>query len=124
MQTNKGETNGAQINGGGGLTYRVPEKHYAYIMMQGQLKVAGRFEDNYSLGAGAESGVLFFFKQSTAKLSIRGLRFELGETDNFFSASWQQSFPIGRKSLRYRLEHRLERGHTYNLAEVLLNWYF
>lgn len=124
MWTNDGETNGAQINGGGGLTYRIPGEHYAYIMMQGQLKVAGRFQDNYSLGAGAKSGLLFFFKQSTADLSLSGLRYELGETDNYFSASWQQSFPIGRQSLRYRLEHRFERGHTHNVAEVLLNWYF
>jgi hypothetical protein len=87
--------------------------------------VARDFEQDYSLGAGALSGLLLFFDHSTANLELRGLRYALGETDNLFQARWRQSFPLGRQlALRYVLEHGHERGHGYNSAELLLNWYF
>lgn len=125
MLTDDGSTNGAQLNGGGGVTYKVTGDHFAYGLLHGQLKVAKRFERSYSLGGGAMTGLLLFFDNSTANLEFRGLRYALGETDNFFQARWRQSFPLGRQmAVRYILEHRYERGDTYNSAEVLLSWYF
>lgn len=125
MLTNKGSTNGAQINGSGGLSYMIGGDHLAYGLLHGQLKVADRFENNYSLGGGALTGLLLFFDNSTANLEFRGLRFALGETDNFFQARWRQSFPLGSQmAVRYILEHRHERGERQSRAELMLNWYF
>jgi hypothetical protein len=125
MLTNDGPDIGAQVNGGGGVSYQVAGDHLAYGLLQGQLKVARGLEKDYSLGAGAVSGVLMFFDHSTANLEFRGLRYALGETDNFFQARWRQSFPLGDQlALRYLLEHRYERGHAHNSAELQLNWYF
>jgi hypothetical protein len=125
MLTRQGNTNGAQINGGAGASYTVFGDHLAYVMVKGQLKVARRFEDNYSLGAGASAGMLFFFRHSTAELAVSGLRFSLGETDTFYSAKWRQSFPLGKQqSIRYSLERRNERGKHFNQAELMMQWYF
>jgi hypothetical protein len=125
MLTNDGPTNGAQLNGGGGVSYTVAGGHLAYALLQAQIKVARRFEKSYSLGGGAASGLLLFFDRSTANLEFRGLGYALGETDNYFQARWRQSFPLGsRLALRYILDHSLERGHTHNTAELLLDWYF
>ena len=125
MLTNDGPTNGSQINGGGGMTYKIAGGHFAYSLLHGQLKFAKRFEKNYSLGGGVMTGLLLFLDNSTANLEFRGLRYALGETDNFFQARWRQSFPLGNQmAARYILEHRYERGHTHNRAELLLNWYF
>jgi hypothetical protein len=125
MLTNDGPTNGSQVNGGGGVTYKVAGDHFAYGLLHGQLKVAKRFEKNYTLGGGAMTGLLLFFDNSTANLEFRGLRYALGETDNYFQARWRQSFPLGSQmAARYILEHSYERGHTHNRAELLLDWYF
>lgn len=125
MLTNAGATNGSQVNGGGGVSYKVAGEHIAYGLAHGQLKVAKRFVNNYSMGAGVRSGLLLFFEHSSANLEFRALRFALGETDNFFQARWRQSFPLGSQmSTRYILEHRYDRGQSDNRAELLLNWYF
>ena len=125
MLSNDGATMGAQVKGGGGVTYKVAGDHLAYVLAQSELKVAKGFENNYSLGAGALTGLLLFFDNSTANLELRGLRYALGESDNFFDARWRQSFPLGgQKAVRYILEHRYERSHTHNSAELLLDWYF
>lgn len=125
MLTNDGPSNGAQINGSGGVSYAVAGDHLAYGLLHGQLKVATRFAEDYSLGGGAMAGLLLFFDSSTANLELRALRYALGETDNYYRARWRQSFPLGSQfALRYILEHRHERGQTLNEAELLLNWYF
>lgn len=125
MLTNDGPANGAQVNGGGGVSYTVAGDHLAYALLQGQLKVARRFEKSYTLGGGAATGLLLFFGRSTANLELRGLGYALGETDNSFQARWRQSFPLGSQlALRYRLDHSHERGHTRTMAELLLDWYF
>lgn len=125
MWTNDGPTNGAQVKGSSGVSYRVGKDHLAYGLLQGQLKVANRFEENYSLGGGIKAGLLLFFDHSTANLDLQALRYALGETDNAFRAHWRQSFPLGKQmALRYVLEHRYERGRSSNSMELLLNWYF
>lgn len=125
MPGNAGTTTGAQVKGGGGVTYKVAGEHLAYALGQAELKVARGFENNYSLGAGALTGLLLFFQHSTANLEFRGLRYQLGESDSFFEARWRQSVPLGRqKAIRYILEHRYERGHEYNRAELRVDWYF
>ena len=125
MLTRQGETNGVQINGGAGASYTVFGNHLVYVLAKGQLKVARRFEDNYSLGAGASAGLLFFFRRSTAELSASGLRFALGETDSFYSAKWRQSFPLGKQSaIRYSLESRDERDNRFTQAELMLQMVF
>jgi hypothetical protein len=125
MWTDDGPTNGAQVKGSSGVSYRVGEDHLAYGLLQGQLKVANRFQENYSLGGGIKTGLLLFFDHSTANLDLWGLRYGLGETDNAFQARWRQSFPLGKQmALRYIVEHRYERGHSHSSVELLLNWYF
>lgn len=125
MLTNDGASNGAQVSGGGGVSYKVAGEHVAYGLLHGQLKATRGFEKNHSLGAGARTGLLLFFDNSTANLEFRGLRYALGETDSYFQARWRQSFPLGSQmAVRYILEHRHERGHKYSSAELLLNWYF
>jgi hypothetical protein len=125
MWTDDGPTNGAQVNASSGVSYRIAGNHLAYGLLQGQLKVANRFEQNYSLGGGVKTGLLLFFDNSTANLDVRGLRYALGETDNAFQARWRQSFPLGKQmALRYVLEHHYERGRSHNSIELLFNWYF
>ncbi|MEE9494055.1 MAG: DUF4105 domain-containing protein [Gammaproteobacteria bacterium] len=125
MHTGQGETNGLQINGGSGVSYRLFDKHLAYFLVKGQLKIARRFEDNFTLGTGGHAGLLFFFKHSSADLSVSSLRFSLGETDTFYAAKWRQSFPLGhQRAIRYTLESRQERGDKYNQFEVMFHWYF
>lgn len=125
MLTDDGPTNGAQINGSGGVSYTVADDHLAYGLLQAQLKVANRFAEDYSLGGGAVAGLLLYLDHSIANLELRGLRYALGETDNFFQARWRQSFSLtANTALRYVLEHRYERGQSLNKAELLLNWYF
>jgi hypothetical protein len=125
MWADDGPTDGAQLKGSSGVSYEIAGDHLGYGLVQGQLKLADRFEQNYSLGGGVKTGLLLFFDSSTANLDVRGLRYALGETDNFFQARWRQSFPLGKqRALRYVLEHRYERGRSHNSAELLLNWYF
>lgn len=125
MWTDEGPTNGAQVKGSRGVSYRVGADHLAYGLLQAQLKVANRFEQNYSLGGGIKTGLLLFFDRSTANLDVRGLRYAVGETDNAFQARWRQSFPLSRQTaLRYVLEHRYERGRSHHSVELLFNWYF
>lgn len=125
MWTDEGPTNGAQVKGSRGVSYRVGADHLAYGLLQAQLKVANRFEQNYSLGGGIKTGLLLFFDRSTANLDVRGLRYAVGETDNAFQARWRQSFPLGQQTaLRYVLEHRYERGRSHHSVELLFNWYF
>ncbi len=125
MVTNKGRATGAQLGGSGGLSYRMGSHHLFYLLVNGRLKVARAFQDNFSLGGGLSTGGLLFFRHSTAELSLAGVRFALGETDTTWSARWRQSFPIGKqRALRYRLEQRHERGRNISEIEVMLNWYF
>lgn len=125
MYTNSGRTTGAQVGGGGGVSYAAPGDSLVYALLQGQLKVARQFEGNYSLGGGLATGILLPLGPSTANLEVRALRYQLGETDNFFQARWRHSFPIGSQlAFRYALEYRHERGHDHELAEAMLNWYF
>jgi hypothetical protein len=125
MLTDDGPTDGAQVKGSSGVSYRVGKNHLGYGLLQGQLKVANRFEQNYSLGGGIKTGLLLFFHHSTANLDLWGLRYALGETDHAFQVRWRQSFPLSKQiALRYRLEHRYERGRSHNSMELLLNWYF
>ena len=125
MLTNDGPTNGAQINGSDGLSYKVVGDHLAYGLLHGQLKVANRFVKKYSLGGSAMTGLLLLFNNSTANLEFRGLRYPLGETDNFFQVRWRQSFPLGNQmAVRYILEHRSECDISQSRTELLLDWYF
>jgi hypothetical protein len=125
MYTNRGRTTGAQVAAGGGVSYAAPGDSLVYALLQGQLKVAHQFEQDFTLGGGLMAGVLLPVGDSTANLEVRGLRYQLGETDSFFQARWRQSFPLGSQlAFRYELEYRHERGHGYQLAEATLNWYF
>ena len=125
MYTNRGQTTGAQVRGGGGVSYDAPGNSLIYGLLQGQLKVAHEFEQDFSLGGGLVTGILLPIGQSSGNLEVRGLRYQLGETDSFFQARWRQRFPIGSQlALRYELEYRHERGHGYKLAEAMLHWYF
>lgn len=125
MYTNRGRTTGAQVAAGGGVSYAAPGDSLVYALLQGQLKVAHQFEQDFTLGGGLMTGVLLPVGGSTANLEVRALRYQLGETDSFFQARWRQSFPIGSQlAFRYELEYRHERGHGYQLAEAMLNWYF
>ncbi|TCK17917.1 uncharacterized protein DUF4105 [Thiogranum longum] len=125
MMTNSGRATGIQVGGSSGLSYRMGDQHLFYLLLRGRLKVAKAFQDNYSLGGGLSTGSLFFFKHSTAELSLTGVRFAAGESDTTLAARWRQSFPIGaQRAFRYRLEHRHERGNRINEFEAMLNWYF
>jgi len=125
MLSDTGTTHGAQVKAGGGLTYQLGGEHMVYLLGQGQLKAARGFKDNVSAGAGALSGLLLFFKHSTANLELRGMSYQLGDQDKLFTARWLQSFPIGQqRAIRYILEHRYERHQEYNSAQLLYNWYF
>jgi hypothetical protein len=125
MYTDRGQTTGAQLGAGGGVSYDVLGNNLIYGLLQGSLKVAREFEHNYTLGAGLATGLLLPLGRSTANLEVRGLRYQLGESDSAFLARWRHSLPVGSQlAFRYELEYRHERGHDHNLAEATLNWYF
>ncbi len=122
--TDNGRDSAAHLGGSTGVSYRLRQRHLAYLLLQGQLNASKAYRDNYSLGGGVSVGTLLFWRHSSAELSLGGIRYALGETDTTWSARWRQSFPVGRQSaLRYRLEQRHERGRYVTEVELTMNWY-
>ena len=119
-----------RLNGGPGLTYKMPavDPRYSvyYGFLEGSLDAGKDYQGNYALGAGPSIGWLADLSNRwRVNLEARALRYGLGDTHDTRELAMRQRFSLTEQSaVRVDLFRQREFHDTWNSAEVSLLVYF
>ncbi|MFZ3071888.1 MAG: DUF4105 domain-containing protein [Thermodesulfobacteriota bacterium] len=105
-----------KISGGAGMVYRNSILGMYYGMMDGSIKASGRFEDSFSLGAGASAGIIKKLSDNyRTHLYAKGIYYELGDRHRSFSIVLNQQIDL---SPNKSLSIDVSRQRTFDIYET------
>jgi hypothetical protein len=114
-----------RLNPGGGFTWG-GDQAMAYVMMETDALLSGRFRDSFALGVGGSAGLLVTpLPDWKLQLNARQLWYDLGEPHRALEVTLQQNWRLG-ENLSLGLELGRERifGHYATDSALLVNYYW
>lgn len=114
-----------RLNPGGGFTWG-DERVMAYLLMETEGLLSGRFRDSFALGIGGSAGVLATpLPAWKVHLAARQLWYELGDPHRGLEVSLRQNFAVNEKfSVVFEVGRERTFGRYVTDGSLLLNYYW
>ena len=115
-----------RLSGGAGMVYGNSALGMYYGMADGSLKVSNRFEDSFSLGAGASTGLIKKLSEGwRTHLYAKAVYFELGDRHRSFSIVLNQQIDLApNKSISIDVSRERTFGIYETEAKAAMNIFF
>ncbi|CBL47220.1 conserved hypothetical protein [gamma proteobacterium HdN1] len=112
-----------RIEGGAGLTYNLFNRHLIYGLGMARLEYNPLLSQDFSAGAGALTGALFYWPFGT--LQIESAYYQFSDGHERSSAHVIQNFPLAKNhAIRLQLGRSKQINTTFNEAMLEYRYYF
>jgi hypothetical protein len=112
-----------RLNPGGGFAWGSGQRLF-YLLFESELRIGGRYRDNFAIGAGASAGMVANITDRwKAAVGLRGITYEFG--DDFIESEMHLNQNIvidSRQSIFFNVAIRREFGNEN--AEAMAGWNF